>query len=119
MIKICSESDLERITEKTVYDYIRTLLTTIIYANMDLCPNLSIEEIGAIYFAESTEDLHDFQQFGFITPLAENRFEWFTTFGGIYADGCIILDNDRGMNIIAEKKYFIKAGIIDEYYEFD
>lgn len=119
MIKICTENDLERIADKTVYDYIKTLLTTIIYSNMDLCPDLSMEEIGAIYYVEKAEEFNDYKQFGFSVPITERRFEWLTLFGGYYVDACVIFDNDRGSNIISTKENFIKAGIIDEHYEFD
>lgn len=58
---------------------------------------------------ESTEDFKSFCNFGLSSPIIEERFEWFDTVDEEYSDGCIVLDNERAINIIGKTDFFKEA----------
>lgn len=107
MIKITRLEHLELIPEKEIVPYISNLLKHILEEYKDYSPNGSLETIGAIFFITSKKDLENHLDFGLSVPIDKARFEWIekTTYNG-YVDGCIVLDNDRAINIIGKQEYF-------------
>ena len=106
MIKIKCIDDLEKIHDETIKPYISKLLQYILNEYAKLCPDFSTEEIGAIFLLESEYDYVLYEEMGLSLPLTESRFECIDDIGNGYFNGCIVLDNDRAINIIGKQKYF-------------
>jgi hypothetical protein len=104
MKKIEKYSDLEGIKEETVYGYVKNLLEELFETyEVD-----SIEEYGAIFFIEKEEELLQHREFYLSLPLREQRFEWIDEVGNGYVNGCIVIDNERAINLIGKAEYFTK-----------
>ena len=106
MVKITCLEDLEQIAELEIVPYIRNLLEYLLREYKEYCPNGSIETIGAIYFIDSKSDLDKHLELGLSMPIDERRFEWIEYIGTNFVNSCIVLDNDRAINIIGRKEYF-------------
>ncbi|MBM6921876.1 hypothetical protein H6A12_12040 [Phocea massiliensis] len=107
MIKITSPADLKKIHDSYISLYIQNLLEYILREYISYCPDQSIEEqIGAIFLLEQESDIHLYQQMGLSSPLKESQFEWLKQLSYGYSNGCIVLDNDRAINIIGKSSYF-------------
>lgn len=107
MIKITKTKDLEFIHDSEIRPYISNLLNQILSEYKRFCPDSSTDDIGAIFLLESESDYVLYSEMGLSTPLAENRFEWIESIeNGRYCNGCIVIDNDRAVNIIGRKEYF-------------
>ncbi len=106
MVKITCLDHLEQVLEKEVVPYIRNLLEHILEEYKDYCPNGSLETIGAIYFVDSKSDLDNHLDFGLSIPIDKSRFEWIEYIGNNFVNSCIVLDNDRAINIIGRQEYF-------------
>ncbi len=104
MKKIEKYSDLEGIKEEVVYVYVKNLLEELFETyEVD-----SIEEFGAIFFIEKEEELLQHREFYLSLPLREQRFEWIDEVGNGYVNGCIVIDNERAINLIGKAEYFTK-----------
>lgn len=108
MIKIKCISDLEKIHDEIIKPYISKLLQYILTEYARLCPDSATEEIGAIFIWESKSDYVLYEEMGLSLPLTESRFECIDDIGNGYCNGCIVLDNDRAINIIGKHKFFDK-----------
>lgn len=108
MIKITKTSDLEKIHDEQIKPYIAGLLDYILREYRKYCPDSSTDEIGAIFLLESESDYVLYEEIGLSLPLSEKRFEWIEAIGDGYLNGCIVIDNDRAINIIGKKEYFEK-----------
>ena len=114
MKRIVSAGDIGALDDSPVSLLVKTLYHTILTAYIEDCSDLSIEKVGALFIIEKAEDLDDFQGFGLSRPLTEDRIEYCNDYGD-YVDCCIILNNDYAVNLIGNKEYFRKKGlIIDE-----
>lgn len=107
MIRITKIEHLELIPEKEIVPYIRNLLEHILEEYKDYRPNGSLETIGAIYFITSKSDLNNHLDFGLSMPIDESRFEWIECIENGFVNACIVLDNDRAINIIGRQEYFL------------
>ncbi len=58
------------------------------------------------YFITSKSDFDKHLDFGFSIPIDESRFEWIECIEHGFVNSCIVLDNDRAINIVGRKKYF-------------
>ena len=103
MIKIICKEDIQRIPDKAIIPYINSYFDILISTYP---PNCSLEAVGAIFFLESKEDFKNLIEFGLSSPLMEERFEWIDGIGEGYSNGCIVLNNDFAINIIAKDEYF-------------
>lgn len=56
------------------------------------------------------------KSFGLSSKITESRFEWIDLIGNDFLDGCIVLNNDRAINIIG-KAYYFRKGVLN--YEPD
>ena len=57
------------------------------------------------------------KMFGLSSKITESRFEWIDLIGNDFLDGCIVLDNDRAINIVGKADYFKKGVLNYEYSE--
>ena len=104
MKKIEKYDDLKGIKEEVVYAYIKALLEELFQTyEVD-----SIEEFGAIFYIEKEEELLQHREFYLSLPLSEQRFEWIDEVGNGYVNGCIVIDNERAINLIGKAEYFTK-----------
>lgn len=109
MIKIVKPKDLEQIQDMNILPYICNLLFHVLNEYAKFCPDLSIEdEIGAIFLLERATDWQLFEEMGLSSPITESRFEWIELIECGYCNGCIVIDNDKAINIIGKQEYFLK-----------
>ena len=47
-----------------------------------------------------------YQAIGLSVPITESRFEWIEEIGHGYSNGCIVLNNEKAINIIAKTALF-------------
>lgn len=106
MVKITRLEHLEQVPKKDIVPYIKNILDHILEEYKDYCPNGSIEAIGAIFFITSKEDLENQSAFGLPNSLTESHIEWKTNIGNGFVNVCVVLDNDRAINIIGKEEYF-------------
>ena len=106
MVKITRLEHLEQVPEKEIVPHIKNLLEYLLEEYKEYCPNASIESIGAIYLISSKSDLDNHFGFGLSMPIDESRFEWIEYIGNNFVNSCIVLDNDRAINIIGRREYF-------------
>lgn len=106
MIKITRLEHLDQVPKKEIVPYIKKLLEHILKEYEEYCPNGSLETIGAIYFVDSKGDWDKYLDFGLSMPVDESRFEWIETIEHGFVDSCIVLDNDRAINLIGPKENF-------------
>lgn len=106
MIKITFQKDIQQIPDKRIVPYIQALFDNLL---TNCSPDCSIESVGEVFFLESAEDFKSFCNFGLSSPIIEERFEWFDTVDEEYSDGCIVLDNERAINIIGKTDFFKEA----------
>ena len=109
MIKILNLQDIDKIPEKTVVPYVYSLMKHIL-DNYD--SNSSIESVGAVYFMENEKDLNNYQDLGLYKPIQEKIFEYICPINEDYSDGCIVINNDFAINIIARTEYFYRSEVI-------
>ena len=111
MIIVHTMQEVNNIPVKSVIPYVRSLITNILNAYSS---NGSIETVGAVYFLEGVDDvrnyqalgLHEYQALGLHEPIAEEVFEYIFPINEEYSDGCIVINNDYAINLIAKSKYF-------------
>ena len=108
MIKITAREHLKKIRDTDIYPYIQNLLEYFLKEYRQFCPNFSIEEIGAIYLLEDESDFELYKDMELLSPITESCFEWVETVEHGYCNGCIVIDNDRAINIIGKQEYFNK-----------
>ena len=109
MIKILNLPDIDKIPEKTVVPYVYSLMKHILNAYDS---NSSIESVGAVYFMENENDLNNYQDLGLHGPIQEEIFEYICPINEDYSDGCIVINNDFAINIIARTEYFYRSEVI-------
>lgn len=103
MIIISRLEDVSKIRDKDIKPYITDYVN---YLIQTYCANDSIEAVGAIYYFESIDDFMEYQAIGLSVPITESRFEWIEEIGHGYSNGCIVLNNDKAINIIAKTALF-------------
>lgn len=103
MIIIKQIEDITRVRDNDIKPYITDYFKYLIKA---YCANDSIEDVGAIYYFESIDDFMEYQAIGLSVPITESRFEWIEEIGHGYSNGCIVLNNDKAINIIAKTALF-------------
>jgi len=106
VVKITRLEHLEQVPEKKIVPYIAKILECFLEEYKDYCPNGSIEAIGAIFFITSKEDLANHSAFGLPNPLEESHIEWKTPIEHGFVTVCVLLDNDKAINIIGKEEYF-------------
>lgn len=77
----------------------------------------SLETVGGIFYVENEKDFDNYKKFGLSSKITESRFEWIDLIGNDFLDGCIVLDNDRAINIVGKADYFKKGVLNNEYSE--
>ena len=107
MIRITKQADLVKILDAEICSYINYLLETILGEDQKNC-HTSIEEIGAIFLLEGESDWMQYPAMGLSAPVTESRFEWIEPIENGYCNGCIVIDNDRAINIIGKQEFFMK-----------
>ena len=103
MIIVRTMQEVDNIPVKSVVPYVRSLITNILNAYSS---NGSIETVGAVYFLEGENDVRNYQALGLHEPIAEELFEYIFPINDEYSDGCIVINNDFAINLIAKSKYF-------------
>ena len=103
MIIIKRMEDIARVRDNAIKPYITDYFK---YLKKTYCASDSIEAVGAIYYFESIDDFMEYQAIGLSVPITENRFEWIEEIGHGYSNGCIVLNNDKAINIIAKTALF-------------
>ena len=111
MIEIFTPDDILKIKDCYIAKYIKNLFTNLLTQTSDC----SLETIGGIFYVE--KDFDDYKSFGLSSKIAESRFEWIDLIGNDFLDGCIVLDNDRAINIVGKADYFKKGVLNNEYGE--
>lgn len=102
MINIQKIEDLKSLDNEFIYNYINDLLEYLLKTyEVD-----NIESFGAIFYIESKADLLKYTDFFLSAPLCEQRFEWIEDIGNGYVNGCIVIDNDRAINLVGKKEFF-------------
>lgn len=107
MIIVRTIQEVDNIPVKSVIPYVRSLITNILNAYSS---NGSIETVGAVYFLEDQDDVRNYQSLGLHEPVAEELFEYIYPINEEYSDGCIVINNDYAINLIAKTKYFCGGG---------
>lgn len=69
-------------------------------------PDRSIESVGEIFFLENSEDLKSFFNKVLSSPIKEERFEWIESVDREYSNGCVVLNNEKTINIIGRTNFF-------------
>ncbi len=105
MIRIITLKDVEQIKNPYLAEYVRNLVTRLLTEYRNYCAD-SLEAIGAIFVLEDTEDWNLYSEMGLSVPPEESRFEWIEDIGNGLCNGCIVIDNDRGIDIIGKQEYF-------------
>lgn len=107
MIKIVRISDLEKIKDTNIHQYLQNLIKHILdeYDDLKNYSN-SIEPFGCIFFIESKTDFLLYKEMGLSSVLTEKRFENIEEIENHYCNGLIVLDNDRCINLIGKEEFF-------------
>lgn len=109
MIEILTPDDVSKIKDCYIAEYIKNLLTQ--------TSDCSLETVGGIFYVENEKDFDNYKKFGLSSKITESRFEWINLIGNDFLDGCIVLDNDRAINIVGKADYFKKGVLNYEYGE--
>ena len=107
MIEILTPDDVSKIKDCYIAEYIKNLLTNLLTQTSDC----SLETVGGIFYVDN------YKKFGLSSKITESRFEWIDLIGNDFLDGCIVLDNDRAINIVGKADYFRKGVLNYEYGE--
>lgn len=103
MIIISFQEDIQKIPDKQIVPYIQAMLDDL----LKICfPDRSIESVGEIFFLEKPEDLKSFFNNALSSPIKEERFEWIESVDREYSNGCVVLNNEKAINIIGRTKFF-------------
>ena len=113
MIEILTPDDVSKIKDCYIAEYIKNLLTNLLTQTSDC----SLETVGGIFYVENEKDFDNYKKFGLSSKITESRFEWIDLIGNDFLDGCIVLDNDRAINIVGKADYFKKGVLNYEYSE--
>lgn len=105
MIVITKERDLESIVDENIKLKISDLLQYFLKEYSAFCAGGSIEPLGAIIFIQTSDDFNELSKFGVTVPLTTKMFEWLQPFSHNFLLGCLVLDNDRAINIIFNKSF--------------
>lgn len=98
MKKIVKLDDLEGIQPEIACP-LKRLLEHLLTEYKDFCSD-SIEPIGAIFVLESKSDWESFS-------IGKDSFEWIVPLDNTdFKIGCINIDTDRSINIVAESSLF-------------
>lgn len=111
MIEILTPDNVSKIKDCYIAEYIKNLLTNLLTQTSDC----SFETVGGIFYVENEKDFDNYKKFGLSSKITESRFEWIDLIGNDFLDGCIVLDNDRAINIIG-KAYYFKKGVLNYEY---
>ena len=103
MIIISFQEDIQKIPDKQIVPYIQAMLDDL----LKICfPDRSIESVGEIFFLENPEDLKSFFNKVLSSPIKEERFEWIESVDREYSNGCVVLNNEKAINIIGRTNFF-------------
>ena len=105
MLTITTLKDVEQVKSPYLAGYIRNLVEHLLKEYHNYCAD-SLEAIGAIFVLEDREDWNLYSEMGLSCPPSESRFEWIEDIGNGFCNGCIVLDNDRGIDIIGKQEHF-------------
>ena len=105
MLKIITQKDVERIDNPYIATYIQNLVDYLFTEYKDYCAE-SLEALGAIFILEDSSDWNLFSEMELPAYPSESCFEWIQDIGNGFCNGCIVLDNDRAIDVIGEKAYF-------------
>lgn len=106
MISIVRISDTKSIKDSFVKEYILNMIEYFLKEYHTYCANGDISSIGAIFVLESEKELKDYQEFGLTESIS--NFEWLMKMDKGYVNSCVVIDNDRSINIIGKEEYFNK-----------
>ena len=98
MIEILTPDDVSKIKDCYIAEYIKNLLTNLLTQTSDCL----LETVGGIFYVENEKDFDNYKKFGLSSKITESRFEWIDLIGNDFLDGCIVLDNDRAINIVGK-----------------
>ena len=103
MIIISFQEDIQKIPDKQIIPYIQAIFDDL----LKICfPDRSIESVGEILFLENSEDLKSFFNKALSSPIKEERFEWIESVDREYFNGCVVLNNEKAINIIGRTDFF-------------
>lgn len=108
MVKVTKINDLEQLDREIIL-HIRSLLEYFLTEYSDFCSD-SIDAIGAIFVLEDHSDWLKYSEMGLFAPIKKESFEWISPLDDTdYKIGCVNIDTDRSINIVAKSSLF--AGI--------
>ena len=106
MVKITKLVDLEMIPNLKIVPHIRNLLEYFLKEYNEYCSDC-IDPIGAIFILDCASDWRKYFEMGLSEPIKKESFEWILPIGDInYKIGCINIDTDRSIDIVAESSLF-------------
>lgn len=108
MIVVNCKNDIQHIDDDNVRAFVDNLFDYIVNEYNGYCSNGNLETIGAIFVIESSDDFEEYTQFGLSSPITESRFEFVEDIGTGYYNLCIVIDNDKAINIISKTEDFMK-----------
>lgn len=106
MIVITKQTDLEMIVDNDIKPKINDLLQYFLKEYSTFCAEGTILPLGAIIVLEDNNDWSMLSEYGIFVPNSSDDFEWIDTFSDGYKIGCIVIDNDRALNIIGKDEFF-------------
>ena len=106
MILITKQTDLEMIVDNDIKPKINDLLQYYLKEYSTFCAEGTILPLGAIIVLEDNNDWNMLSGYGITLPNNSDDFEWINTFSDGYKNGCIVIDNDRALNIIGKDEFF-------------
>ena len=106
MIRITSKEDLKHIHDEVIKEYIQSLLDMFLQEYVIYCPYSSIEGIGAIILLQNESDIENYQEMGLTEPVSKTSIEWMKELQNGYINVCVVIDNDRALNIIGKRQMF-------------
>lgn len=106
MIVITKQTDLEMIVDNDIKPKINDLLQYFLKEYSTFCAEGTILPLGAIIVLEDNNDWSMLSAYRITVPKNSYDFEWINTFSDGYKIGCIVIDNDRALNIIGKDEFF-------------
>lgn len=107
MTEITKETDLKAVGDNDIRLKINELLQYFLKEYSAFCADGTIQSLGAIIVLEDKTDWNKLLKYG-ITAVNRDVFEWIDSFTAEYKIGCIVIDNDKSLNIIGKNEFFDK-----------
>ena len=105
-MKVTTKDDISKITDDYLRCYANNLIEHLLNEYIEVCTNGSIDSVGAIFIIDSLSELKNHSDFGLSATITAKRFEWINNIGNGYVDGCIVIDNNRAINLLGKQDLF-------------